>query len=506
MNDGEFKKENKIEMNISHKELKDKEKIPKNNNKLLIFLLFLNLLLLGGISYLLFEQFTFKVSVKEDIRIIKNKVTEFEGLNNNLEKLNNNFQILDIINSNTRQIPDILIELGENKKILKSFNLNELNKLIEGIKGNNNSNLTNEFKTFEDAIKTELNTTLDKKFNQLLKKISILPNETRQEQSGFKDLNTKIIGIINDVNEIKNNVFSLTQSLNKEIKNSIEIDKKIDNIYSNTSSLKVMVNDMSKEIDKKYISLSNKVMVIDKKISAIKIENYNDKFLELEKRFQNIESDILNFENYFEKSQNKYYKKIEYILNKKDILSQIEKLNNYIESEEFKLIEMVDMYKKIVIEYGEFPNDDEVKKLFLSISEKVHNKLFNVINNEISYVEKSEYNESIKKDINYLTFVVSEFPQVKDYKKEYDSLKQSLEKLKKIEVEKINEYNNMVINEIDSYLALFSKKFISEEEVINAYKEKILKINPELLNERVKERYLKIIEKTKEILGEKYIW
>ncbi|WP_129409341.1 hypothetical protein [Marinitoga lauensis] len=209
MNNGEFKKEDKIEMNIPHKELNNEGKNHKNSNKLLILLVLLNVLLLGGMGYFLFEQITFKNAVEEDIRIIKNKVTEFEGLNNNLEKLNNNFQILDIINSNTRQIPDIMLSIEENKKILKNF---DISKNISV-----NLDIEKQFDELEKSIKSDIENAL-KKYNLQ----GEFKSKIKMESASLEEIKSEINTVKISIKDLSKSIFKLNESLNNTSNNDLE--------------------------------------------------------------------------------------------------------------------------------------------------------------------------------------------------------------------------------------------------------------------------------------------
>ncbi|WP_129409342.1 hypothetical protein [Marinitoga lauensis] len=254
----------------------------------------------------------------------------------------------------------------------------------------------------------------------------------------------------------------------------------------------------------KYNKLETKINSLEKSIE--KLNSINNKyFIDLKNEFKELNDKLLNLSQTFNNSQNEYYKKIELIINKRDILNMIKNLDGYIDnSQEFKLIEMVDSYKTILSKYNSLKNDKEIEEEFKKITEKVYNKFLNIVNNEMDYLKNTMYSLNVKKDIRYLSYVFSIMPRV-DLDK-HKTLETKLNELKNIEKIKVEEYNNKAMNSINEYLELFSRKVVLQNEIINKFKNNILTINPELLLGNVKEMYFEVIKQTKEILKEKYVW
>ncbi|SHE49968.1 hypothetical protein SAMN02745164_00570 [Marinitoga hydrogenitolerans DSM 16785] len=510
MNNGEFKKEERLEISMPRNEKTDNKKNNQSsgrNNNFLFLVLLINITVLGVLIYLILNQSSFKMSMEKNIEEIQNKVNKLDGLNNNLEKLNNNFQILDIINSNTRQIPDVLMVLEENKKILKNIDINRINELFE--KPNSpsvnaseiNINFSKEINELSEKLKTDLETILNEKMENILDNLKKDYNESLK----LDELSSKIDNMLKNMQDINKALLEFKSKENEILQNE-NLTKEIKAILLNTELLIKSSNDTIQVINKKYESLDIKISSLNDRLDKLERynEQYNNNFVNIENTLRNIEKKWISVEKNFYNIQNQYYEKIEHIINKNNILFLMNKLNDYMDSSDFKLIEMVNLYKDIVSKYSLFSDDSEVKRIFNELSKDVYNKFFSIIENEKIYLKSTGYSENIKKDIKYLNYVFSKFPKMDE--KEYKQIKESLEELKKLEKEKMSEYNNRAINEINDYLSLFSKKVVLQEEIIYNFKSKILKINPELLDDKVKKRYFEVVERTKEILKDKYVW
>ncbi|KLO20891.1 MULTISPECIES: coiled-coil domain-containing protein [unclassified Marinitoga] len=497
MNDNEFKREEKIELNIEHSknaEVGKNLQLNKTSSRIFIIILLINVILLSGILYTIIEQYNFKQLLENDIENIKEKVNGLSDLNKNLEKLNNNFQILDIINSNTRQIPEILMGLEENNKILETLNINETSR---GQKNNISIDLKNEMNNLKQYIKSDINKVLNEKTNRILNEINKIE----------KNINDKLSETTEKIDRFSINFDNIEKVI--EDKN-IKILDRINTISLNTKGLEDLINEINsniKKINSGNKNIYDKVQEIDEKIKEIEGNEVVTKEIEeIKNMVIMIDKKISDLENGISKKQKEYYKKLEYLMNKKDILSLIDKLDNYINGKEFKLIEMINIYNNIVLGYSDFSNDNDVKKSFLKISKMVYSKYLTIITDEISYMERSMYSENIKKDVKYLLYVFERFPENTEFKEEYNTIENYLKKLKELENQKKIEYNNKATYEMNEYLDLFKKKMVSQEEIIKYFKKKILPINENLLEENVKERYYNIIDKTKEILKDRYIW
>ncbi|MBM7558951.1 hypothetical protein [Marinitoga litoralis] len=474
MNNNEFKKENNI--NIPKKSTDNKKHIQKTNNKSFQFLIILNFLIIMGIGYLIYDNLNIKYDINNYKEEIKSKLSEFEGLNNNVEKLNNNFQILDIINSNTRRIPDIIVKLEDNNKLLSNIDINDI-KNLENTLNNLKTEITSSMSNLKDNEK--LTTKID-------------------------ELYLKLDSIKNEINNINTNVSALKNTKINDNNNSSDIIQHIDN----------SINSLNKEIVKKFEDIDFKFVLIDKKLSSnmnknnddndVKVNDISDKISNLE---NSLKKDLENYrssiENSYKKIQEEYYSKIEYLINKKDFIYSINKLDEYFKTDDFKLIEMVNFYNDLYIRFSTFKNDEEIIPMFEEITKKVYDKILNTIIEEKKYLESTTYNENIMKDIKYINYIFSKTPKNNVY---YKKIESELKSLNDLESKKIEEYNILANYEINNFLGLFSKKIISEKEIMDNFENKILKINPNLLNKDIRNKYLDLVEKTKQILKDKYIW
>lgn len=474
MNNNEFKKENNI--NIPKKSTDNKKHIQKTNNKSFQFLIILNFLIIMGIGYLIYDNLNIKYDINNYKEEIKSKLSEFEGLNNNVEKLNNNFQILDIINSNTRRIPDIIVKLEDNNKLLSNIDINDL-KNLENTLNNLKTEITSSMSNLKDNEK--LTTKID-------------------------ELYLKLDSIKNEINNINTNVSALKNTKINDNDNSSDIIQHIDN----------SINSLNKEIVKKFEDIDFKFVLIDKKLSSnmnknnddnvVKVNDISDKISNLE---NSLKKDLENYrssiENSYIKIQEEYYSKIEYLINKKDFIYSINKLDEYFKTDDFKLIEMVNFYNDLYIKFSTFKNDEEIIPMFNEITKKVYDKILNTIIEEKKYLESTTYNENIMKDIKYINYIFSKTPKNNVH---YKKIESELKSLNDLEYKKIEEYNILANYEINNFLGLFSKKIISEKEIMDNFENKILKINPNLLNNDIRNKYLDLVEKTKQILKDKYIW
>ncbi|KAF2955480.1 hypothetical protein [Marinitoga sp. 38H-ov] len=468
MND-EFKKEETLEIKIPKTSSKKSKNEGDNKNSIRL-IIFLNIFIIAAIVYFLVNQYYLRLFIKNNIEDIKMKVTNLEGLNINLEKLNSNFQILDIINSNTRQIPDILIKLEENKKIFSNIDKDSLK----------------DFKATLDELRMDI--------SSIASNIKIKP-ENNIEKS--------INNIYSELLLIKNNLNNITYSDNTTNNSSTLIKYFENSLYS-----------LNKEINKKFDDLEFKFLLIDKKLSS----NINNNNFPFKEEFNNLEISIKKYldelNNSFEKSiinlQNEYaykeeqiYNKIEYLINKKEFIYLLNKFSDYFNSESFKLIEMVNEYNDLLIKYHTYEKDNEVKYLFNDVTKKTYEKFLETIIEEKNHLESTIYNENIMKDIKYINYIYSKLPKNKEYMGKIDS---ELKMLKELELKKLEEYNNLANYEMNNFLNLFSKKIISEKEVVENFENSILKINSELLKPDLKIKYLDLIKKTKQILKDKYSW
>lgn len=474
MNNNEFKKENNI--NIPKKSTDNKKHIQKTNNKSFQFLIILNFLIIMGIGYLIYDNLNIKYDINNYKEEIKSKLSEFEGLNNNVEKLNNNFQILDIINSNTRRIPDIIVKLEDNNKLLSNIDINDL-KNLENTLNNLKTEITSSMSNLKDNEK--LTTKID-------------------------ELYLKLDSIKNEINNINTNVSALKNTKINDNDNSSDIIQHIDN----------SINSLNKEIVKKFEDIDFKFVLIDKKLSSnmnknnddndVKVNDISDKISNLE---NSLKKDLENYrssiENSYKKIQEEYYSKIEYLINKKDFIYSINKLDEYFKTGDFKLIEMVNFYNDLYIKFSTFKKDEEIIPMFEEITKKVYDKILNTIIEEKKYLESTTYNENIMKDIKYINYIFSKTPKNNVH---YKKIESELKSLNDLEYKKIEEYNILANYEINNFLGLFSKKIISEKEIMDNFENKILKINPNLLNNDIRNKYLDLVEKTKQILKDKYIW
>ena len=488
MSNGEFKKENQLKIKVTHEKkgnsTKDNPLSKGKSNGILLSLLLINLIMLAVIVYLGINQYLINTDLKEDINKIKEKVNDLTGLNANMEKLNTNFQILDIINSNTRQIPDILLSIEENKKILKNIDHSEMKNPSIKV------DFTDEFKNLEEKIK------------------EYIKSEFKSNTGTFsiEDIKSEIKNMRGDIENIKSNISNLNLSLSveKEDENVMDILKNNERtVLKNIDEVKNIISENYDKIDKKYNALNLKIADLNKRMDSL---NYNEYLFNLKNELKNLNEKISYMDNDLNKSQEEYYKKIEALINKRDILDMIKKLNEYIsKGEDFKLIEMVSLYKDIVLRYDVLLDKDEkVKEDFENITRNVYVKFLDIINMEINYLKKTRYSTNIKKDIRYISYVFSQLPKV-DINK-YNQIEKALSNLKNLEEIKIQEYNNAAVYSINKYLKLFSKKSVLEEEIINSFKNNILTIEPGLLEEKNKELYFNVVGRTKEILKEKYIW
>jgi hypothetical protein len=474
VNNNEFKKENNI--NIPKKSTDNKKHIQKTNNKSFQFLIILNFLIIMGIGYLIYDNLNIKYDINNYKEEIKSKLSEFEGLNNNVEKLNNNFQILDIINSNTRRIPDIIVKLEDNNKLLSNIDINDL-KNLENTLNNLKTEITSSMSNLKDNEK--LTTKID-------------------------ELYLKLDSIKNEINNINTNVSALKNTKINDNDNSSDIIQHIDN----------SINSLNKEIVKKFEDIDFKFVLIDKKLSSnmnknnddndVKVNDISDKISNLE---NSLKKDLENYrssiENSYKKIQEEYYSKIEYLINKKDFIYSINKLDEYFKTGDFKLIEMVNFYNDLYIKFSTFKKDEEIIPMFEEITKKVYDKILNTIIEEKKYLESTTYNENIMKDIKYINYIFSKTPKNNVH---YKKIESELKSLNDLEYKKIEEYNILANYEINNFLGLFSKKIISEKEIMDNFENKILKINPNLLNNDIRNKYLDLVEKTKQILKDKYIW
>lgn len=502
MVNGEFKKEEKLEIKNSQ----DTHSKNKNDYNMKIFklskiIIFLNIIIIVVVAYFLVEQYYFKLSIENNIDEIKMKVENLEGLNNNLEKLNNNFQVLDIINSNTRKIPDILLSLEENKKIIDKLEFSQESSILDEIKNIKiNVDFTNQFNMLSKSLLEDINNILDEKIsnnNILQNKLDSIDNKL-SDIASIKDSIDKLIESSNEISKSIENMASF-QEKNKDSKLEDKMDSIVIQVNKLNDNMSNYFNKLEEMRDKIYSDLNEKIKSINQK-------DYSPELKIIEDRINSIDQLISNLNNTIEDSQNKYYKKIEYILNKKDIVSLIKELNDYIASDKFKLIEMVLMYNNIAEKYINFNNDKDVNFSFGNITKKVYSKFENIVNKEIDYLTKTSYNENVKKDINYLDYVFNKMVKIKGFEKYYEDLKVSIEKLEKLEKEKIAEYNKVSSYKLKKYIELFSKKRLLQEEIIEGYKKYVLTIDPTLLNDNIKSEYYNIVDKTKKILKDKYIW
>jgi chaperonin cofactor prefoldin len=502
MVNGEFKKEERLVIkNTQNTSSENKKDFNIKNLKFSKVIIFLNIIILVAIAYFLVEQYYFKLSIENNIYEIKMKVENLEGLNNNLEKLNNNFQVLDIINSNTRKIPDILLSLEENKKIIDKLEFSQESSILDEIKNIKiNVDFTDQFSMLSKSLLEDINNILDEKIsnnNVFQNKLDVIDNKLNDIDS-IKDIIDKLY---ESSNKIYKNIESITNSQEKD-KNS-KLEDKMDSVVMRINKLNDDMNNYFNRLEEMGNKFYND---LNEKIDYIKQKDYSSELKIIEDRINSIDHVISNLNNTIEDSQNKYYKKIEYILNKKDIVSLIKELNEYISSDNIKLIEMVLMYNNIAEKYSDYNNDKDIIISFENITKEVYSKFEDIVNKEIDYLTKKSYNENIKKDINYLVYVFNKIDKIKGFEKYYENLKVSMEKLENLEKEKIDEYNKVSSYKLKKYIELFSKKKLLQEEIIEGYKKYVLTIDPDLLNDNIKSEYYNIVDKTKKILKDKYIW
>ncbi|NUU96326.1 hypothetical protein XO10_08660 [Marinitoga sp. 1135] len=560
----EFKRNENLEVknmsNTPSPNKKNKSNIEENKNftKLLRFMLFLNILFIGIIIYVISIRYKNEAIILERLNNIEYNLSSLGTLNTNLEKLNNNFQILDIINSNVRKIPDIELDLAETKDTLKSLDTKALNNTIDRLE-NALKNLEKfeikpvniDYNSLKEDIVTSIKDELQKKFSTLEStQIINNMNKNTSEPVISKEFNSKIESIeeklnqinylISDLNKkqkeqdiliskIASSIINITknsknddfyaQYINKLniLDSKIEqLSKNFESLSSNNNEILSNIKNLNNKINSSFINKNDFITLkksfenIDKKINSLetslKINNSN--INKLVKDIKNINAEISGIQSYFSKIQMDITKEIKNSEKKMLIIDEIKNLNKFIDSDDFKLINMVEGYNEIwnYIQKGQLSNDQTLNTEFSKLTEKVFDKFIEIVKIEYEDLNSRRYNINFQKDIKYINYSFNKLIKNPFNEKKYNILKDEIKKLNILESKRIEEYNNNAKLKIKEYLDLFKNKVIIKDEIIKSFKEKILTIDPELLYPEIKKEYQQVITATKDILKEKYIW
>ncbi|AEX86142.1 hypothetical protein Marpi_1756 [Marinitoga piezophila KA3] len=560
----EFKRNENLEVknmsNTPSPNKKNKSNIEENKNftKLLRFMLFLNILFIGIIIYVISIRYKNEAIILERLNNIEYNLSSLGTLNTNLEKLNNNFQILDIINSNVRKIPDIELDLAETKDTLKSLDTKALNNTIDRLE-NALKNLEKieikpvniDYNSLKEDIVTSIKDELQKKFSTLEStQIINNMNKNTSEPVISKEFNSKIESIEEKLNQINYLISDLNKkqkeqdiliskiassiiNITKNSKNDDfyaqyinklnifdskieQLSKNFESLSSDNNEILSNIKNLNNKINSSFINKNDFITLkksfenIDKKINSLetslKINNSN--INKLVKDIKNINAEISGIQSYFSKIQMDITKEIKNSEKKMLIIDEIKNLNKFIDSDDFKLINMVEGYNEIwnYIQKGQLSNDQTLNTEFSKLTEKVFDKFIEIVKIEYEDLNSRRYNINFQKDIKYINYSFNKLIKNPFNEKKYNILKDEIKKLNILESKRIEEYNNNAKLKIKEYLDLFKNKVIIKDEIIKSFKEKILTIDPELLYPEIKKEYQQVITATKDILKEKYIW
>jgi hypothetical protein len=380
-------------------------------------------------------------TITKEYELLENELIEKTNLNNdNLNKLNNYTQPIQILNN--------LLDSYQNEKKYKTINdINNTNDDLKLLLLHIN-NIIYALNYYENTFKDELininKNIIISQTKEYFPSININDNDNLELFiiDIYKQINEQFISLSNKVNIVQKNNHDLSNELNK-IKNELE---------SNNSLLKDSINDLLNENN----TLKNKIIDLNKDL----------------KQYDNLQFDYNKLLQDYKLLDSKYTKNIEEINNLNNRLQLSIEDDNLISQFKVKLQQTEDIIKSNNITINELSKKNSNLSLEINNLNNKYNNIIDELNKEKNNLIANINNE-ILKNKNSLKYKVINHIKIKKLENDKLELLNININLNK-ELEKLSILNSTITNDI--------KLKEQEIKILEIYKEDKTKLENELLN------------------------